>query len=145
LRRWKGNGDYKGAELTDDEKALQAFYAHLLSLCNSDEALCSGQFYGLQYANPQSEQYDSHHIFSYLRGTDNELALIVTNFSDSAKECGITIPEEAFAYFGTTYNNKSCNAVELLTGEKMELPLNPHDKIVVTVPANSGVIIKFNI
>ena len=145
LRRWKGNGDYKGTELTSDEKALQAFYSHLLNLCNSDNALSNGQYYGLQYANPQSELYDSHHIFSYLRGTDNELALIVTNFSDSAKECGITIPEEAFAYFGTTCNNKSCNAVELLTGEKMELPLNPHDKIVVTVPANSGVIIKFNI
>ena len=145
LRRWKGNGDYKGTELTDDEKALQAFYARLLNLCNSDEALRCGQFYGLQYANPQGEQYDSHHIFSYLRGTENELLLIATNFSDNAKECGITIPEEAFAYFGINHNNTAQNAVELLTGEKLQLPLNPCDKIEVTIPANSGVIIKFSI
>ena len=71
--------------------------------------------------------------------------LIVTNFSDNTKECGITIPEEAFAYFGINHNNTTHNAVELLTGEELQLPLNPYDKIEVTVPANSGVIIKFNI
>ena len=145
LRRWKGNGDYTGTALTAEEKALQAFYARLLNLCNSDEALCRGQFYGLQYANPQSEQYDSHHLFSYLRGTENELLLIVTNFCDNKTECGVTIPEEAFAYYGITHNNTTHNAVELLTGKELQLPLNPHDKIEVTVPANSGVIIKFNI
>jgi glycosidase len=145
LRRWKGNGDYTGSGLTDEEKTLQAFYAHLLNLCNSDEALRRGQFYGIQYANPHNEQYDSHHLFSYLRGTENELLLIVTNFCDNAKECAVTIPEEAFAYYGITHNNITHNAVELLTGEDLQLPLNPHDKIELTVPANSGVIIKFNI
>ena len=145
LRRWKGDGDYKGTALTNEEKALQSFYARLLNLCNSNEALCSGQFYGLQYANPESEHYDSHHIFSYLRGTENELLLIATNFSDNAKECGITIPEEAFAYFGKSYNNIPHKAVELLTEEQLTLPLNPYDKIQVTIPANSGVIIKFSI
>ena len=145
LRRWKGNGDYKGTELTEEEKALQTFYSRLLNLCNSEEALSHGQFYGLQYANPCSECYDSHHTFTYLRGTENELLLIVTNFSDNARECGITIPEEAFAYFGITHNNNTRKAVELLAGEELQLPLNPFDKITVTVPANSGVIIKINI
>lgn len=143
LRRWKGNGDYSGNELTEDEKSLQAFYSRLLNLCNSDDALRSGQFYGLQYANPHSDTYNSNHIFSYLRGTDDELLLIATNFSDSDKECGITVPEEAFAYFGITYNDNSKEATELLSGEKMKLPLNPYDKITINIPANSGVILKF--
>ena len=145
LRRWKGNGDYKGTALTAGEKALQSFYSRLLNLCNSDNALSSGQFYGLQYANPHSEQYDSHHIYSYLRGIGSELALIATNFSESEKECCISIPEEAFAFYGITCNNTACNAVELLTGKKMKLPLNHNDKIEVTIPANSGVIIKFGV
>ena len=74
-----------------------------------------------------------------------ELLLIATNFSDNARECGITIPEEAFAYFGITHNNSTYNAVELLTGKQLQLPLNPYDKIEITIPANSGVIIKFDI
>ena len=78
-------------------------------------------------------------------GTEGELMLIVTNFSESEKECSITIPEEAFAFYGITCNNCDCNAVELLTGKKMKLPLNPCDKIEVAIPANSGVIIKFSI
>ena len=143
LRRWKGKGDYSGEELTEEEKSLQAFYSRLLNLCNSDEALQSGQFYGLQYANPHSDTYDSNHIFSYLRGTDDELLLIATNFSDCEKECGITIPEEAFAYFGITYNDKTTEVTELLSGEKLESPLNPYDKITINIPSNSGVILKF--
>ena len=143
LRRWKGKGDYSGEELTEEEKSLQAFYSRLLNLCNSDEALQSGQFYGLQYANPHSDTYDSNHIFSYLRGTDDELLLIATNFSDCEKECGITIPEEAFAYFGITYNDKTKEVTELLSGEKLESPLNPYDKITINIPSNSGVILKF--
>ncbi len=145
LRRWKGNGEYTGEQLTEEEKSLQAFYSHLLTLCNSDEALREGFFYGLQYANPHSDRYDSNHIFSYLRGTDRELLLIVTNFSDSDKECDVTIPEEAFAFYGATYNNKQHKAKELLSGETYELPLNPHDAVSINVPANSGVILKFNV
>ena len=145
LRRWKGNGEYTGEHLTEEEKSLQAFYSHLLTLCNSDEALREGFFYGLQYANPHSDRYDSNHIFSYLRGSDRELLLIVTNFSDSDKECDVTIPEEAFAFYGATYNNKQHKAKELLSGETYELPLNPHDAVSINVPANSGVILKFNV
>lgn len=145
LRRWKGNGDYTGEELTPKEKELQAFYSNLLNLCNSNEALREGLFYGLQYANPYSEKYDSNHIFSYLRGTNKELLLIVTNFSDTDKECDVTIPEEAFAFFGVTCTDKPRKAKDLLNGNTTEQPLNAYDAISITVPANSGVILKFNI
>ena len=145
LRRWKGNGDYKGEKLTEEEKSLQAYYSHILNLCNSNDALREGDYYGLQYANPHSNRYDSNHIYSYLRGNEKELLLIVTNFSDSDKECEITIPEEAFAYFGAGYDNNSHNATDLIGGATYELPFNPLDKIAVTVPANNGIILKFKI
>ena len=145
LRRWKGNGDYTGELLTDDEKELQSFYSRLLTLCNQEEALRCGLFYGLQYANKHSDMYDCNHTFSYLRGTKDELLLIVTNFSDTEKLCGVTIPEEAFAYFGASYDNYQQKVVELLSGEVLELPLNPHDKIEIKIPVNSGAIIKFKL
>ena len=143
LRRWKGNGDYSGEQLTEQEKNLQAFYSHLLNLCNKEKALAEGAFYGIQYANPHCDQYDSNHIFSYLRGKGNELLLIVTNFSDNDKMCAITVPEEAFAYFGATYSNDTQTTKELLSGETLEVTFNPFEKTEITVPANSGVILKF--
>lgn len=145
LRRWKGDGSYSGEQLTEEEKELQGFYSRLLNLCNKEEALVSGTFYGLQYANPHSDVYDSNHTFSYLRGTDKELLLIVTNFSDHDSMCEVTIPEEAFAFFGVTCNDKPQKATELLRNEKLELQLNSFDKIAVNIPANNGVILKFKI
>lgn len=145
LRRWKGDGNYTGEQLTDEEKKLQAFYSRLLNLCNSDEALREGFFYGLQYANPYGEMYDSNHIFSYLRGTDKELLLIATNFSDSDKECEISIPEEALAFYGIAGKERKQKATELLTGEAFELMLTSNEKLHINIPANNGVILKFNI
>ena len=78
-----------------------------------------------------------------MRGKDNELLLIVTNFSDNDKMCAVTVPEEAFAYFGATYSNDTQTTKELLSGETLEVTFNPFEKTEITVPANSGVILKF--
>ena len=145
LRRWKGDGSYTGELLTESEKELQAFYSKILNLCNSSKALQSGLFYGLQYANPHCDKYDSNHIYSYLRGNGNELLLIVTNFSDCDKECEVTVPEEAFAFFGATYSNSLQKAKELISDKETEVYLNPIDKVAVTVPANSGIILEFKL
>jgi glycosidase len=145
LRRWKGNGDYSGELLTEEEKALQNFYSNLLNLCNKEKALAEGTYYGLQYANPHSDRYDSNHIFSYLRGEGDELLLIITNFSNNDKECDVIVPEEAFAFFGATYNDAPQKAKELLSGKVVEVSFNPYEPTTVTVPANSGVILKFKV
>ena len=99
----------------------------------------------MQYANQYSDRYDSNHIFSYLRGKEKELLLVVANFSDSDKECDITVPEEAFAFFGATYSNKPQKAIELVSNTETEVYMNPIDKVVVTVPANSGIILEFKL
>lgn len=142
LRRWKGDGSYSGEMLTEQEKSLQSYYSHLLNLCNSEKALSEGQYYGLQYANPHCDKYDSNHIFSYLRGTENELLLVVANFSGCDKDCEVTIPEEAFAFFGAAYDNETHKVKELISGKSIEIFANPHDKVAITVPANNGVIIR---
>ncbi len=142
LRRWKGDGSYNTANLTDEEQALQSFYAKLLNLANSSEALSEGEFYDLQYANRGCDAYDSNHIYSFLRGSKKELLLIATNFSNTARECKVTIPEEAYAYFGLSSSNKKVTATELMSGEKMEILLNSAEKISVKIEANNGVIIK---
>ena len=98
----------------------------------------------MQYANPYSDTYDSNHIYTFLRGSKKELVLVVTNFSDTERDCEITIPEEAYAYFGISSSNKKTTATELLSGEKMEILLNSAEKISVKVAANNGVIIQIN-
>ncbi|MBQ2786448.1 MAG: alpha-amylase family protein [Bacteroidaceae bacterium] len=143
LRRRNNNGKYNDALLTDEEKFLLQYHRHLLTLCNSEESLREGRFYDLQYANQQSDTYDSHRIYSYLRGTDEELLLIATNFADNSRLCSINIPCEALAYFGIPDNSNPITAKELLTGEEMTLTMNNNElSVTVNIPACNGVILK---
>ena len=145
LRRRNNNGKYNDELLTAEEIKLQEFHRRLLTLCNSEEALQSGRFYDLQYANPHSAYYDSNRTYSYLRGTDSELLLIVTNFSDNSCKCKVTIPGEAFAYFGAYGSKEPVKATELLTGESIETRFSPDAPVELELAANNGAIIKFNI
>ncbi len=145
LRRVRNGGTYNQDLLTEEEKELLAYHTRLLNLCNSEEALKSGRFYDLQYANPHSEKYDSNRIYSFLRGTDNELLLIVTNFGNTTQECNVVIPEEAFAYFSTYTSEEEIKAIELLTQKELSIKLTPNAPLHLEVPANNGVILKLKI
>ena len=145
LRRRCNNGKYDEELLTDEEKSLQKFHRHLLILCNSNEALREGRFYDLQYANPYSEHYDSKRIYSYLRGTNNELLLIVTNFGDSNRICKVNIPREAYAYFSREATDSAIETSDLLSGKEFSIVISTDEPIELDVPANSGVIIPIKI
>ena len=145
LRRVRNGGTYNQDLLTEEEKELLAYHTRLLNLCNSEEALKSGRFYDLQYANPHSEKYDSNRIYSFLRGTDNELLLIVTNFGNTTQECNVVIPEEAFAYFSTYTSEEEIKAIELLTQKELSIKLTPNAPLHLEIPANNGVILKLKI
>lgn len=145
LRRWKNSGKYNDELLTDKEKRIQAFHSKLLTLCNSEKALSEGRFYDLQYANPHCESYDSNRTYSYLRGTEDDLLLITTNFSDHDCITKINIPQEAFAYFSIDESEEKIKAIDLLTGNEKETGFTHNRAIEINIPANGGVILKFRI
>lgn len=143
LRRRNNGGLYNDTLLTPAEKALQQFHSRLLGLCNSNEALRSGLFYDLQYANRGKAHYDSNRTYSYLRGCNGKLLLIAVNFATTDTECEVCIPQEALAYFGLSGSDTPIATTELLSGNSLTLPLSPNKPIAITIPACSGVIIEF--
>ena len=145
LRRWCNGGKYDTARLTKEEKQLQSIYSQVLNLCNSEEAISDGTFYDLQYANPNSSVYDACNVYSYLRGTEKELLLIVVNFSKETRRQEIRIPVEAFAYHKIEPQEKSIKATELLTGKSVKCKLNPDVTIPVDLPALGAIILKFKL
>ncbi len=95
---WINKGNYDGGNLSDDQRNLRAFYQRLNHLVNGSDAIQNGYFYDLQYANDngQSEGYDAHQVYSYLRYTDRQKLLIVCNFSSHATyETTVRIPGHA--------------------------------------------------
>ena len=102
-QNWISGGAYDGTNLTDDQRNLRAFYQQLNRLVNGSHAIQNGYFYDLQYANDagQSEGYDAHRVYSYLRHTDRQKLLIVCNFSGQATyNTTIRIPRQAFEVMG---------------------------------------------
>lgn len=128
VRRWL-RGIEEGSPLkylSYEEKDLYALYCGFMRRAADSELFSRGTTYDLQYANPSSDSYDPHRIFSFIRQYGKETSLCVANFSDFDREVGVHIPKEAFEYLH----------LEESSG------LNSRDLIYVPVTRNAGTIIK---
>jgi glycosidase len=102
IRRW-----LKGVKIGDPDKYLSteeiAFhnsFSDMMRSAVSIEAIRKGKTYDLEYVNLHSTFFDPEKHFAFLRYFDGELFLSVSNFSDNDSTIKVTIPKEAFDYFG---------------------------------------------
>ncbi len=79
-QRWMNGGKFDGGNLEDNEKALRDFYQRLLNFSINSSALM-GKFEPIQAANRQvTKGYDTG-IYSFVRWSDTQKLIVVTNFS----------------------------------------------------------------
>ncbi|WP_228713637.1 alpha-amylase family glycosyl hydrolase [Arundinibacter roseus] len=98
FQQWVNKGKFDGEKLDSKAKELREFYQALNHFSTSQEAIHSGKFYDLQYANVhgQSANYDSTRVYSYLRYTENQKFICVYNF-DKNRTISTTIKLPAHA------------------------------------------------
>ena len=78
-QRWMNEGKFDGGQLTESEKDLRDFYKRLLNFTTRSSALM-GHFQEIQTANRNiSPGYDIA-IYSYVRWSDTQKLIVVTNF-----------------------------------------------------------------
>lgn len=135
------NGYVNRRKLTSDEKRLEKDYSAILNIAKNEKAVSEGMFFDLMYVNPKSDIFDSHRQYAFLRKADNEVLLVVVNFSDSDVTCGVNIPRHAFDYMQMA--EKSVNATDLLTGDTVMLPLKADSAVELNIPAYGARIYKF--
>ena len=127
-----------GLVMTAEERELYATYRRIISLRESESALVAGQFYDLMYVNhDHAQKFDSNRHYAFLRRSEDQLLLVVCNFSDKASEMGVRIPTHAFEYLRIPEG--SFRAAELLSGEKFALAMHPDGFTQVQVPAHGAV------
>ncbi|XWW45689.1 alpha-amylase [Fibrella sp. USSR17] len=89
---------YDGTRLTPEQRELRAFYEKLGTLVNQSDAIRTGAFYDLQWANQATPGYNQHRVYSYLRYTDDQKLLIVCNFDQTAPlNVVLCIPDHALS------------------------------------------------
>ena len=143
IRRWNNNGAWDSSKLTAQEKKLRDFHQKLLTHCNSEMAIREGLFFDLTYANFDNDAYNPALNYAYLRKSDNELIVVITNFDDKKSVIGVKIPNHAFEYLKIKPGKYT--GTDILTDKSLKYSLFPDNLFVATVPANSGILIKFNL
>lgn len=142
LQAWANNGKFDGKNLDKEQKELRQFYQQLLTVARDEKAITEGLMYDLEYA--QTDHFNKHEQFAFIRKKEDEVLLIVTNFDDKQVDIQVRIPIEAFEYLQQN-EWKKASAIDLLTGKKVKkMSLTSSEPICLTLPAWKGVILKIN-
>ena len=123
-QKWLNQGKFDGAKLSPEQKSLRDFYARLLTVANTSEAIRKGRFYELQDANNLGKEFNQRHLYAYLRFTDKQKLLVVVNFSaEKTYKPVISLPAEAMAAAGLS-TKKFYTYTNLLADEEPRNALN---------------------
>ena len=99
-QRWMNNGAFDGGQLSQKEKNLRDFYKRLLNFTIKSPALM-GKFNEIQTINRQTTNGYDEGLYSFVRYSDKEKLVIVSNFSwITTSEFELKIPREVIDYMG---------------------------------------------
>jgi glycosidase len=93
-QRWMNGGKFDGGQLSSQEKELRDFYKRLLNFTIKSEALM-GDFESIHEANLEVDLGYDFGLYSFVRWTEKEKLVIVTNFNqNTAVNCEVLVPAE---------------------------------------------------
>ena len=140
LQAWANKGKFDGKKLNKEQKELRLFYQRLLTIARDSKAVTEGLMYDLEYA--QTDGFDKHEQYAFLRKHDGETLLIVVNFDDKQVDVQVRIPQEAFDYLGQDYLPKA-KATDMLTQKQVKgVSLTPDMSVTLSLPAWKGMILR---
>ncbi len=144
-QRWMNNGKFDGGKLSNAEKSLRDFYSRLLNFSITSPALM-GQFKEIQTVNRNETQGYDPGIYSFVRWSDEQKLIIVTNFSWlTASNLELKIPSDVIKQIGLkdgvyTLTDKLYNqnktTLNVVSGEgKVHIKINPSESFIYEVSA----------
>ena len=137
-QKWVNNGLFDGGQLSDNQKALRDFYSTLLNAVRNNEALNSGKFWELMLANERQNGFDEH-LYIFLRYTDKQRILVITNFNRGDRSMQIKFPGDLLQQLNISGAKEFTN---LLSGNKYSTD-NIEEGLQVTLPASDGMLLEF--
>ena len=129
-------------QLTKEEKSIEATYKKVLNIATNEKAVTEGKFFDLMYVNPTSADFNADRQYVFLRSNEDDLMIVLANFSDENSDCKINIPRHAFDYLNLKQG--IMEGTDLLNGEKIAITLSDTDPLNLSVEAWSGRVIKIS-
>jgi len=145
-QKWMNNGKFDGGQLSDDQKKLRQFYQQILNISLKNEAIASGKFYDLMYANNYESLPNRDKIYTWLRYTEKQRLIFITHF-DGNQKCSIRIkiPDHAFDEMGVDNReqfrivglmNENCSrefSKQTLVTRGLDVNLNEWDAVILEI------------
>ena len=135
-------GYFDRRHLTQDEMHLQLKYQQILHIANREAAVREGEFFDLMYVNPQTWKFNPRHEYAFLRKFEDEVLLVVANFGPDRVNTSVNIPAHAFDFLGLP--EKEVRAIDLLTGQEMNIELKKDGAVDMDLRPYTGRIYKFS-
>tara|TARA_R110000868_G_scaffold79850_4_gene227049 strand:+ start:46322 stop:48112 length:1791 start_codon:yes stop_codon:yes gene_type:complete len=116
FQRWVNNKKFDGGQLSAKEKELRTFYKNLLNFTINSSALM-GNYRDIHFYNKDHTEYYNHHVLSFVRWSQNEKLIIISNF-DAQQAFGfdLKLPQEIVQKWGL--ENKTYTAKDQLFKER---------------------------
>ena len=129
-------------QLTKEEKSIESTYKKVLNIATSEKTVTEGKFFDLMYVNPTSADFNADRQYVFLRSNEDDLMIVLANFSDESSDCKVNIPQHAFNYLNL--KKGIMEGTDLLNGEKITITLSDTDPLNLSVEAWSGRVIKIS-
>lgn len=139
IQAWANGGKWDGQMLDDEQQELRLFYKTLLNLARNEKAIHSGKMYDLEYA--QTEGFNKHEQYAFLRADEGEAILCVVNFDDKQVDIKVNIPAEAFSYLNLLEHD-TVEMEDLLSGNTITTSFSASHPTEITLPAWKGALLK---
>ena len=142
-QRWMNNKKFDGGQLSESEKALRDFYSRLLNFSTQSEALM-GPYQEIHYYNKEHTETYDHRIFSFVRWSEEERLIIISNFDTEKRyEIDLKLPPELISQWkleSSTYEleeqlyGRQKAALELSDGVgKIQLGIEPLESFIFKI------------
>ena len=130
--------DYWSLHREEADRDLLGVYQRVLAIARKEKTVGEGVMFDLMYVNGQYFRQ-----YAFLRKAGKELLLVVANFDDEPLEMQLTIPAHAFDFLDI--KEKTAEAEDLMTGEKLKLQLKKDGQLPIALKARNGVVLKFKL
>lgn len=115
-QRWVNQKKFDGGQLSPAEKELRDFYKRLLNFTISSEALM-GDYQETHFYNKEHTQGYDHRVLSYVRWSEAEKLIVISNFDAEAKYTfDFKVPADLISKW--SLKNKTYVLEEMLYGEE---------------------------
>jgi glycosidase len=101
-QRWLNHKKFDGGQLSEEEKDLRDFYKRLLNFTINSEALM-GAYQEIHFYNKDHTEGYDHRVLSYVRWTENEKLIVLSNFdAEKSYSLDLKVPEDVIAKWKLT-------------------------------------------